>query len=254
MLFSAILFFCALSSSYADAEPTVTFTSAIQSQSEDSGNMTITYELSETSGLDVEIPFSVSGTATDPADYSITASPVTISAGSTQTTITISVVADAIDEHGETVIVDMGTPTNAMQGTTTQHIATITDDDDPPVVYFSGAPYTHNETPGSQTITVTLSAESGKVVTVNYATADGTATAGDDYTETSGTLTWNPGETGDKSFAVPILGDALDEEDETIELTLSSPGNCTIGGGDLTLGWDPNTESDPGGYKVYSKR
>ena len=210
--------------------PTVTFTSAIQSQAEDSGNMTITCELSAASGLDVEIPFSVSGTATDAADYSITASPVTINAGLTQTTITISVDADSMDEPDETVIVDMGTPTNATQGATTQHTATITDDDDPPVVSFSAAPYTHNETPGSQTITVTLSAESGKVVTVNYATADGTATAGDDYTETSGTLTWAIGETGEKSFAVPILGDALDEEDETVELTLSSPGNCTIGG------------------------
>jgi hypothetical protein len=69
--------------------------------------MTVTAQLSAVSGLDVTVPFSVSGTATDPADYTITASPITITAGSLSTDITITVVDDGIDENDETVIVTM---------------------------------------------------------------------------------------------------------------------------------------------------
>jgi hypothetical protein len=76
----------------------------------------------------------LSGTAVDPADYGITASPITITAGNTTQTITITVVDDAIDEANETVIVTMGAPTNATQGATTVHTATINDNDATPTV------------------------------------------------------------------------------------------------------------------------
>jgi hypothetical protein len=79
-------------------------------------------------------------------------------------------------------------------------------------------------------VTVALSAASGNTVTVDYATSNGTATAGSDYTAASGTLTWAAGDTTAKSFDVPILGDTIDEADETVNLTLSSPSNCTISG------------------------
>ena len=58
-------------------------------------------------------------------------------------------------------------------------------------------------------------------VTVDYATADGTATAGEDYTATSGTLTFSPGEKT-KTVSVSILDDAVDEGNETFTLTLSN--------------------------------
>ena len=64
------------------------------------------------------------------------------------------------------------------------------------------------------TFTVTPRAASGKTVTVDYATADGTATQPADYTQTSGTLTFTPGETS-KTITVPVKGDTLDEPDET---------------------------------------
>jgi hypothetical protein len=65
-------------------------------------------------------------------------------------------------------------------------------------------------------------------VTVAYATADGTATAGSDYTATSGTLTFAPGETS-KTVAVPIVEDTTVEPDETFTLTLASPVNAVLG-------------------------
>ena len=68
---------------------------------------------------------------------------------------------------------------------------------------------------------VTLSRASSADVTVDYATSDGTATAGEDYTDTSGTLTFAAGETA-KTVAVPVMDDATDEDDETLTLTLTN--------------------------------
>jgi hypothetical protein len=113
--------------------PTVTFTSASQSSANESGTMTITVQLSATSASLVTIPFTITGTATGSGtDYSISSSPVTISAGNLTTTITITITNDVIYEGNETVIVTMGTPTNANQGATIVHTATITDDDAAP--------------------------------------------------------------------------------------------------------------------------
>ena len=69
---------------------------------------------------------------------------------------------------------------------------------------------------------VTLSRAASHAVSVDYETEDGTATAGSDYTATSGTLTFAAGETA-KTIAVPVLDDAVDEGKETLRLVLSNP-------------------------------
>ena len=70
-------------------------------------------------------------------------------------------------------------------------------------------------------------------VTVDYATSDGTAVAGEDYTATSGTLTFAPGETA-KTVSVPLLDDAIDEGKETFTLTLSNAEGARIVDGEAT--------------------
>ena len=80
----------------------------------------------------------------------------------------------------------------------------------------------------SLSFTVTLANPTPLRVSVAYATANGTATADSDYTATSGTLVFAPGETSN-TVAVPILGDATYEPDETFTLTLSNPTNATLG-------------------------
>jgi hypothetical protein len=83
------------------------------------------------------------------------------------------------------------------------------------------------------TFTVTLSAASASTVTVNFATADGTATAGSDYTATSGTLTFNPGVTT-QTITVNVIGDTNVEPNETFLVNLSAPTNATIAVGQGT--------------------
>jgi len=99
-----------------------------------------------------------------------------------------------------------------------------------PSVSFSSTPYSVAEGGGGKLVTVTLSGPSTLSVSVNYATSNGTAVAGSDYTNTSGTLTWTAGQTGSKTLTVPIIDDPGDESDETFYVRLSSPANCTVSG------------------------
>ena len=81
---------------------------------------------------------------------------------------------------------------------------------------------------GGGTITVTITFVSGRVVTVDYASSDDTATAGTDYTASSGTLSFAAGETS-KTFSVPITDNSVFKEEKRLNLNLSSPGNATLG-------------------------
>jgi aryl-phospho-beta-D-glucosidase BglC (GH1 family) len=72
------------------------------------------------------------------------------------------------------------------------------------------------------TFTVTLSVPTTRTVTIAYATADGTARAGTDYTRTAGTLTFAPGQTT-ATIIVPILGGTADVPDRTFTVNLSAP-------------------------------
>lgn len=112
------------------ASLSVKFTSSGQSGSESSGPMTITAELSAVSTKDVTVPFTTSGSAAGGGtDFTITQTPVTIPAGTTTQTITVTPNDDELAEDDETVIVTMGSPTNAIKGTITVHTITITYND-----------------------------------------------------------------------------------------------------------------------------
>jgi hypothetical protein len=95
-------------------------------------------------------------------------------------------------------------------------------------VQFSAATYAARENASTAAITVTRDGSDG-TVTIAYATRDGTAAAGNEYTATSGTLTFAPGQTS-KTFSVPILDNKVVEGDQTVNLTLSNPtGGATLG-------------------------
>ena len=93
---------------------------------------------------------------------------------------------------------------------------------------------TVNEALSSLSFTVELSAASCETVTVDYATANGTAVAGSDFTAASGTLTFNSGQTS-KSASVTLTNDNLNEANENFTVTISSPTNATIKAGAATM-------------------
>ena len=105
----------------------------------------------------------------------------------------------------------------------------------PTAVSFSSSSYTIGETAGKVTITVQTSDTPSGTITVDYATSNGSATAGTDYTAKNGTLTFNAMTTSD-TFDVYITDDdATGESNETITLTLSNVQGGTLGTSSATI-------------------
>ena len=111
-------------------------------------------------------------------------------------TFTVPITNDTLNESSETFTVTLSSPTGgATLGSPSTGTVTITDDDTSPTVQFSAAASNGSEATTPASLTATLSSASGQTVTVNYTTANGTATAGSDYSATNGTLTFVPGTT-----------------------------------------------------------
>src|SRR6185295_11127190 len=99
----------------------------------------------------------------------------------------------------------------------------------PGVLKFDEVSFEVAETAGVAVVRVERSQGESGAVSVSYATSDGTATAGSDYTPVSGTLSWGSGDESTKTFTVPIASDGVAEGSETIRLTLSNAtGGATI--------------------------
>ncbi|OFX29031.1 MAG: hypothetical protein A2W92_05345, partial [Bacteroidetes bacterium GWA2_42_15] len=209
--------------------PSVTLTSSKTSVSENNQSATITVALSAPSSQSTTVNLSVSGTAISGTDYSIASSGITIPAGSSSGTAMLTSIQDAIDEEDETVIIDISSVTNGTENGTQQKTVTITDDDPVPAVAFNLTSSSGAESVGSANLQVDLSAASGLTVTIDY-TVTGTASgSGTDYTLANGTLTFNAGETSKNITIASIVDDLLDENNETVIVTLSNPVNVTIG-------------------------
>ena len=188
-------------------------------------NADFTVTLSAPSGRNVTVNYATANaTATQPADYTTTSGTLTFTPGQVTKTVSVPVVGDTIDEIDETFVVNLTVPVNVTIADN-QGVGTVTDDDPLPSITINDVSLT--EATANMTFTVTLSGASGKTVTVDYATADGTATSPADYTSAAGTVSFAPGIIT-RTFTVPIVGDTLDEFDETLLANLSNPTNATI--------------------------
>ena len=235
-----------------DSVPTVAFNSATATVNESDGTATISVSLSAASNLPVTVNYGITaGTATAGSDYTATNGTLTFAAGETSKTFPVTIVADTLDEENETVNLTLSAPNGATLGTAGA-ILTIVDDDAAPTVQFESAAVSKNENVDIVDVVVTLSAPSGKVVTVNYASSNGTAVEGQDYAEAVGTLTFAPGETS-QVIEISILNDKDAENTETLTLTLSNPTNATLGTtASTTLSIiDNDSGSNPTTNKVY---
>ena len=220
---------------YTPPAPTVTLSVSSASVAEAAGTATVTATLSAAAAADTTVTIArhSSSTATLTDDFTLSSTTITIAAGQTNGTATLTAVQDAVHEGNETAIIEItgvagggGATESGIQ----QQTVTITDDDPTPSLSISNASQAEGNSGSSNlTFTVTLSAASAQAVTVNYATFDGTATTADnDYTASSGTLTFAPGETS-QTFTVAVVGDTKAEPNETFTVSLNSPHNATLG-------------------------
>ncbi len=201
-----------------DAAPAVDLSVSPSSVSEGDGSTTVTvtasFSTDRTFAEDRTVRVSVGGgTATSGTDYAAVSDfDITIAggAGSGTGTFTLTPTGDGVVEGDETIEVA------GSAGDLTVTGAALTLTDSTPTLGVGAARAVEGET---MVFTVTLQPAGPRAVTVQYATVDGTATAGADYTSTSGRLVFPAGET-ERRVSVPIADDAEVEANETFALTV----------------------------------
>jgi chitinase len=226
-----------------DADPNVSVSNASVTEG-DSGTAleTFTVTLDAPSGQEAFVDYTTSdATALAGVDYTAATGTVSIPAGSTQATFDVAVLGDLLYEGSETFTVMLSGEVNLTIADGTG-VGTITDDDPVPTLSASAGTATErNSGSTAATITFALSNPSATVVAFDWATADGTATAGADYTAGSGSATILAGAT-EVTADVQILGDTTDEPDETLSITLADVTGAVAGSGaTLTIADDDKT-------------
>ena len=241
--------------------PTISIGNASKAEGNSgTANMSFTVTLSRAATSPVTVNYATSnGTATAGQDYVANSGTVTFAAGETSKTINVAINSDATVESDETFTVTLSNPSAGATVKTATATGTITNDDvaqAAPSISVTGASKSEgNSGTSNLSFTVTLSSAATGPVTVNYATSNGTATAGEDYTATSGTLTFAVGETS-KTVNVTVVGDTKFESNETFTVTLSNASGANIATGQATgtITNDDTDSTNPGSpgtlYKV----
>lgn len=224
---------------------TLQFSSATYTGNEADGTFTVTVTRTDGSSGTVTVDYATSnGTATGGAscapgvDFINTSGTLTFMDGETSQTFEVTVCNDAIDEPDETFNYTLSNPTGgATIGTPGTAVQTIVDDDDPAenfAISIGDAKVVEgNAGTVNAVFEVTLTSIApvnsvgDTIVSVQYSTSNGTATAGSDYVATSGTLNFSS--TGTLTVSVPVNGDTVKESNEFFFVNLSNPSaNATI--------------------------
>ena len=156
-------------------------------------------------------------------DYRAARGTLTFAPGETRRTVSVPTLDDALDEPAERFALNLSSAVNATVGVSSAD-GEIVDNDAGPALSVAGV---SGDEGSALDFVVSASSMSGRTVTVNYGTTDGTALAGQDYQAAQGTLTFAPGETS-RTVSVATVDDALDEPAERFALNLSSPVNATV--------------------------
>ena len=183
-------------------------------------------------GSALTVNYSAGGSATAGNDYAALSGSVTIAAGSTTETITVTPVDDAQVENDETVNVTLTSGPNYTVGSPSSATVTIVDNDDepiPPATVSITATDPNAAEAGTDpgTFTVERTGATGSALTVNYSVG-GSATAGSDYDTLSGSVTISAGSATGTITVTPV-NDTQDEGNETVNVTLTSGPNYTVG-------------------------
>ena len=218
---------------------------------------TVTFTITKTGATDVASSVSygtADGTATAGSDYAAASGTLNFAAGETSKTVTVAITNDSVFEGTENFSLTLNTPVNATIGDGTQQV-TIVDDgrnlpggpanDDRPVVSI-GNDVLIDEAAGTVTFTVSITGNTTQPVTVDFATANGTATAGSDYTAQSGSLSFAPGVTS-QTITIAIANDTTYEVSEDFTVSISNPSNAVLGTASVTGTIVDDGRSLPGG-------
>ncbi|MFC2087832.1 Calx-beta domain-containing protein, partial [Bacteroidota bacterium] len=218
--------------SFGILRPTVYFATTASNGPEGTSPANVKVRINYITANDYSIDYdSVGGTAfKDTVDYYLTNNTLTFTAGDTVEYISIVLNNDTIKESEESILLRLTNPsTNLSLGADSSHTFTINDDDNSRTIQFSITADSANENKVRDSIIIEINnVDNDHHTTVDY-TLTGTATGGGtDYTLSSGTFTVFAGFT-QNYLSFPITDDALDEDNETIIISLSNPSNASLG-------------------------
>ncbi|MCO4294078.1 Ig-like domain-containing protein, partial [Solitalea sp. MAHUQ-68] len=209
-----------------DALPTLSFGGNVSLLEGNTGvtDFVFTVQLSAVSGRDISFAYQTNDvTANAPFDYVTSSGIITIPAGSTQASITIAVNGDLSNEADDTFSVSIANPVNVSLGSVAVATGTIVNDDALPTLSISDASVVEGNT-GTTLITfdVSLSAPSGRPITLTYSTSNGTATGGSDFIAVNNAQLVIPAGTLHAKVTIEVIGDIITEGDETFTVKITS--------------------------------
>ncbi len=191
--------------------------------------------LSTPSASTVTVDFATrDGTATiADDDYRRRTGRLSFAPGETRMNALVPVVGDTRVEPDERLLVELSNPVGAGLDDAQATLTIRNDDDAPGEIRLVGEPRV-GEGAGSAVITVERAGGGDGPAAVDFGTADGTATAGEDYRSAAGRLSWADGDVGARTFTIRILDDNRSEPDETVAIVLSNPSGASLAGPDRT--------------------
>ncbi|HEX6178015.1 MAG TPA: Calx-beta domain-containing protein, partial [Thermoanaerobaculia bacterium] len=215
-----------------EPEPAITIADIAQNEGNaGTTNFVFTLTLSQAVSQTVTVQYATAdGTATvADGDYIATSGTATFAPGTTTTTVTVQVVGDVKLEADETFFLNLTSPQLAtVTPPDDQAQATILNDDPVPTITITDVTQAEGNAGTTNFVfTLALSNPSATTVTVNAATADGTASSASDYTAVNTIVTFAPG-TVVQTVSVPVIGDLVLETDETFFVNLSGATGATI--------------------------
>jgi glucose/arabinose dehydrogenase len=213
-----------------DAQPSISINDAAVTE----GNLGTTsagfmVSLSNASSQTITVNYATAdNTAASGSDYVSAAGTLTFNPGQLTQPVSVTVNGDTTFEPNEVFNVNLSGASNATIADN-QGAGAINNDDTQPTISINDVSVNEGNAAGSTSagFTVSLSNASSQTITVNYATADNTATAGNEYVATSGTLTFAPGQTS-QPISVAVNGDLLNEASVAFNVNLSAATNATI--------------------------
>ena len=223
----------AVSGTVQDPYSHLGFSAASASSANDSGSVTVTVTRTGNLTQVASVEYATAdGTASAGTDYTATAGTLTFLPGQSSATINVPLVADAYGQASSTFTMALSSPAgNGVLAAQASETVTVQNNHSP--VTIASATYAADGTSGNVAVTVTRAGNTSLAGSVDYATSNGTATAGVDYTAVSGTLSFLAGQSG-KTITIPLIANASGTAASTFTLALSNPQGGAVNGSQLS--------------------